>query len=284
MLKEAENLIRTVSSTTTRLGLSFLELYGSTCEVSTSARLKCACPNYEDKFMKNLIVPFSRNGKKLLFDNFVHRVIDQGNQGKFTESCFFEESKVFYLLSIECCVRLIDGSDDSVDYCPHMVVANYPSVVLDGEITIVEGGNVQGIDTKCDSTTVSQLWPGDLMKLSTCDISMVDKVGNYFLKGSGLFDVQVKMNQILTAEETLGSRDVIFYSIVAIAGFLLLLLLFASVLFCSQKAREKIFNCCCNNCERGPNYLEPLGNRSADGAREYELRALHIRPFVSSGK
>jgi hypothetical protein len=234
--------------------------------------------------VKKLIVPFAYKGKKLAFDNFIFKVGEQGSQGSLTESCFYEHSKVLYMLTVECCEQLINGSEESVSFCPHTLVSNYPSIVLHNQLMIVEGSTVGELQTKCQSTTVNQLFPGDLVKLSSCDISVVDHAGSYFLKGSGLLDAQVKLNKILTAEETVGQRDVIFYSVVAVSGLLFLLLIFAGILFCSETTRKKIMNCCCNNCKGSPRYMEPLGNLSPEGTRDYELRALHIRPYVSSMK
>ena len=279
-----ESLIRLLSATTARIGLGFLELYDATCEISNSARLRCTCPNSDEKFVKNLILPFFQNGKKLIFDNFIHRVFDQSGQGKITESCFYEESNVLYMLTLECCEKLMVGSDESVSFCPHTLISNYPSMVLDKQMLIVKGIQLQDFQTKCEATTVNQPWPGDLLKLTSCDISAVDKVGTYHLKGSGLLDVQVRLRQILTAEVPLAHRDLIFYSAVGISGFLVLLLMFFMLLFCSPRMREIFLSCWCKNCKEKPHYMEPLGNRSLDGAREYELSALHIRPFVSSMK
>ena len=285
MMQAIENLIKMLSATTVRISLGFIELYDATCEITNSARLRCACPNSEEKFIKNLILPFALNGKKLIFDNFIHRVVDQSNQGKILESCYYAESEVFNMLTLECCAALIQGSDESVSYCPHALVSNYPIMVRDRESIIVKGGEIPALHTKCDTTSVSQLWPGDMVKLSSCDISVVSPLGKYQVKGTGLLDIQVKTNQILQAESPLSQRDLIFYSVIGISGFLFALLLLFVILICSQKARERILHCCCNSCNRQPRYMEPLGGLPADGsAREYELRALHIRPYVNSMK
>ena len=222
--------------------------------------------------------------KKLSFNNFVHGAIDDTSEVKLAGSYFYEEDTRYYMLSLECCAELIKQSDESVNYCPHTVVYNHPSIVLDNELMFVEGNNIEKLQTKCDSTTVSQIRPQDLIKLSTCEISVTDQVGTYSMKGIGLLDVQVKLNEVLKSEKALDHRDLILYVALAISGILTILLFVLSILICNRRAREGCLSCCMG-CKNQSRYLAPLGQMPPDGAaRDYELRALHIRPYVSSMK
>jgi len=276
LMKEITKVIKLVATSSVKLELGFWESLEGTCPISTSPKLSCVCSDLSDSWIEMLFEPVAISNKILSFNSIIY----QTEGAKPTEeSCFYSLNEKFYALTLECCAALLANRDDALNLCPISYLEQFSSTSLDNHMYRVDGATASALTSDCQlMKQTSTIEGADALLLSTCDLSMLSKVGKVLIKNFGNF---FKSKVLGSEPEKIPTKDIILYSVCAIVSFLLVLIIVW--VFSYYYKNGRYFICVC--FKRKNQVLEPISNVYGQvemyPLNSVEDRSLRSKPAIS---
>ena len=264
--------LEAVALNSVKVNLGFIQVAAGYCQISNTVKLQCTCIDHSVNWEKVLFDPVPVGGKVLSFDHYIQKIQPSSPADP---SCLFKEGRRHFVLSVECCeqLRLVDES--AINFCPSTFADNRSPFVIENQLMLLDSAERLALTTDCETSSNKDYTIGDSLKLTSCNVDLLTKIGHFIFRSFGSFNHERKMNTITIADPK-PVLEIALYSVVGAALVLIFLVLLCCIMYFKPNARKNICACL-----RRKKILDPIQQPPEFELEPLEERSLRLKPMIA---